>query len=334
MKPVLTTLLFLLLAPRLFSQEDSAVVNPGIVTIYQGPVVYSFPLLDHRPYLTSDMPLDVLIAYIIADSTARTTNVGMINAFIERQISTDSLLLALRYDYVMSDFDPILYTQWAGGAPSGTYKCPPAYIREMLAVALYKTHPAGKLLSLLLASDIIAHVSVEAVDTTTDTSAKWARHANAVTCTIVDIIKGQTLPLCEVPSSPRTQTTAMYKQAADAGACFQFDYRDEWFRFSKETDFGPERTMAGWVQPNTEYIVFLQFIGIPGDPSDYNFTNNNWLSLIPTFCSMTATGSLFPIQNGIVIDPDNDFGFGQSLTPSEWKNALRQVILQVKNAGL
>jgi len=40
---------------------------------------------------------------------------------------------------------------------------------------------------------------------------------------------------------------------------------------------------------------------------------------------------MFPIENGHVIDPGNEFGFGTNLTVEQWKAALRNHIYSITN---
>jgi hypothetical protein len=82
-----------------------------------------------------------------------------------------------------------------------------------------------------------------------------------------------------------------------------------------------------WIKPNAEYTVFLSFSGVHGWNYDYNYCYLRPREFLP----VTKVGGMFPIYNGVVFDPNNDFGFGTDLTSTQFKTALRQKINQLLN---
>jgi hypothetical protein len=47
----------------------------------------------------------------------------------------------------------------------------------------------------------------------------------------------------------------------------------------------------------------------------------------------SATCNVYPIENGYVIDPVNELGFGESVEVNLFKNLLRQRINEIINFG-
>jgi hypothetical protein len=76
--------------------------------------------------------------------------------------------------------------------------------------------------------------------------------------------------------------------------------------------------MGGWVKPGHEYIVFLNFTGIGADSTTNYFTLNPGPSAL-------GNGGVYPIVDGIVQDPGDDYGIGASigLPVSVWKSRIR-----------
>jgi hypothetical protein len=253
-----------------------------------------------------------------------------VDVFIKTQIDSDTFRYAMKHLYLMTDYDPILFTQWKDATAREAYKCSPGYFQDALSARMYSDTADGRLQSLLLNSDIIAHVTVTAIAPSVDESAVLARHANLVTCTINDPVKGKSIPACSSDGSSVLPEAALRKTARPGG-CIRFDYRDEWKR---ENPFRQEQSgsrVKSELHVGKEYIVFLQFVPIPAALKDSEKATQNWYTIFPTLPSATATGSVFPIENGCVLDPMNDLGFGKTLSISIWKARLRSAISALTN---
>ncbi|MCB2206255.1 hypothetical protein KQI65_16040 [bacterium] len=78
-----------------------------------------------------------------------------------------------------------------------------------------------------------------------------------------------------------------------------------------------------WIKPGNEYIVFLQF----RSPHGYgaNYFNNRYLTP-GSIVGVTTTGGMYPIVNGYVDNPHNDFGLGEHAPVEEFVKKLRGAI--------
>jgi hypothetical protein len=304
---------------------------------YDGPLVLQFPILTLRPPVTTDMPLDVLLGYIFADSLARSVPTAESASLINNLTESDTLQHALRYYYLMDDYDPVRFFQWRGWSTNGTYMTPPGWLCYSLMRRAYEIIPNARKIMPIHDADIIAHVLVHSVYQKTDTSARFARTAELVTCEIIDPIKGNRIPYCKsYDGTSDLDEEVLISHPALLGSCLQFDYRLEWSRVGdaeafSDTSFGSP-SGEQWIKTNHEYIVFLQFAGIYGRFDDTVYTGSNWGYLTPgRIVSMTTTGGMYPIIDGRVYDPNDDFGFGgNNLTTEAWKYNLRARINDIR----
>lgn len=328
---------FLFLSPILQSQvERHTVPDSGP---YDGPLVLSLPILQMRPPLQTDMPLEVLLAYIYADSLARSVEGWDLVPFLKQLTYTDTLKYALKYFYLMDHYDPVRFFQWEGmeNSPNTTiYKTSPGVIRSYLTEHIIQVAPEVErnILGALMESDIIVHVRVLSADEFHPPSAKLAKTAVIVNCEILDTIKGLTVPYCVDDSKPKgLRTNNVFSYRAVEGSCIQFQYRLEWRRLNRgDVYYAWDSTFVDqvgirWVKPGDEYIVFLSFSGVHGWPYD-----NNYGYLTPRYnLAHTSVGGMFPIRNGLVYDPGDDFKFGTELSAGQFKEKLRLKIEQILN---
>jgi hypothetical protein len=81
-----------------------------------------------------------------------------------------------------------------------------------------------------------------------------------------------------------------------------------------------------WVRKNSEYIVFLSFAQACSD-------SLHTYHILSTFGERSSSNNIYPIIDGRVQDPDNDFGLGTTPTVVEFKTALRQKISTITHFG-
>lgn len=330
---------------------------------WDGALELRFPVRETCPDLSTDMPLDVLIGYIAGDSLARTLPRDWAERFRDNGTYSDTLRYALKYRYLMDDYDPIRLFQWTGqtqhrSGRSG-YGTHTETLQDVMTFRARVTYPDTQRTAVLCDAHIIARVRVTATRTKIDTNAGWAKHATLVTCTIIDPIKGKRIPNCGIDSDIKERdrgtantiippARAEGGQLAVPGACLQFEAALEWPRNGGDSKprypsvqkiGGPSLAdgFAGkpgpWVQPNTEYFVFLQFRGLGGDSAlnaSGQLTDYHFATLFP-IAWFGYTCCLYPVVDGTVYDPRNDFGFGANLTPAQFAAALRSRISSIIN---
>ena len=307
---------------------------------YSGALEYSIPLLHSVPPVYAGQPTDVYKAYLWLDQLMRSTGRKSIDAYLTALEYGDTTKLLASMTYQIIDDNPISFLRWnasalprLGARPlPGGYRASPGHERECFQNQVGSVFKDSGRTGFLLACDLIEDVLI--MDTAITTrSNKEIAHMVLVQSTILDTIKGRVIPGCPKfesksdvrraqSSSDSTEVIPCVPLAATPGGCLLFEYSPEWQRgrFSDAEDPSALLIDANgwWVKPGGEYIVFLYLAGIGGDSAMQYFTVNPFWGVFGT------SGAIYRVQNGIVIDPNDDFGLGGiSLSVQDWKTRLR-----------
>jgi hypothetical protein len=326
MKSILVSIAFLLVLINynLISQQ------PPCMPDYYG-LTYTYPVLQHIPQLTSDMPLDIMISYIVLDSVCKYGRLDQFNEFIDRQTYNDTIKKMMNYLYRIKDFDPIkfIFSQYYKyNQISSEYYIHPSNVISTIIKKVKSISPSPFLDNILLSSDYIFHIRV--IDTTRriTPSANIFKDLAIVNFEIIDTIKGRNIPNCKNISLNFQQNNAdLINKPSN---CSQFEYRLYWNRskyppsdivFDRTTNNLVDSLDQPWVKSNKEYIVFLQLHSLC-----YNNINEYYCVYPNVIPSETCT--MYPIENGIVQDPGNEFEFS-NYNIQNFKNELRNRIQQI-----
>jgi hypothetical protein len=270
-------------------------------------------------------------------------------------VTIDSFISALQYGdtakflasalYQIIDDNPIAFEQWSASANRSVgapplpwhYKANPDHARIALQNHIGQIFSDSARAGYILACDYIADVLV------LDTAIKYRPFSSVtpdmvlVTSSILDPIKGKQVPGCPLQYSSKSGSLKRAQSDGDtsfaqvypcvptpavSGACLNFEYSPEWQKgiFSDNVKAsGLLKDATGWwIKPNGEYIVFLFLQGNGRDTSKYYFTVHPFWGVFGT------SGAMYPVVNGIVVDPNDDFGLGSTnLTVADWKSRLR-----------
>ncbi len=318
---------------------------------WDGALEIRFPRPAICPPLSLGMPLDVMLGYIAGDSLARTMSLATTDTLARSMHYSDTLRQAMKYMYLMDDYDPVRFFQWSGWATTQIlhYRSSPDCLCDALVYRARVDCPDTQRTAVLGAADIIAYVHVNATQTKIDTNAAHAIHATLVSCTILDTIKGRRIPNCwsnDARSKLRSPGTTGAvpvarvegSQPSLPGACLQFEISPEWSRVGSSHRPGwpgmsfsiNDSTVGGgfagrpgpWVQPDVDYIVLLRFQGLGGD-SLFQYASVFPIQWFGNACCM------YPVLDGAVYDPYDDFGFGPNRTPAQFIAALRSRIYSI-----
>jgi hypothetical protein len=238
--------------------------------------------------------------------------------------------------YQMKDDNPLSFYWWSGKAMHpNPYKGDPGHGEVAFEKLLVQIVGDSGRTSALLTADIISDVMVGDTFCVTVPGAQIAPDGVFVNSTILDEIKGKKIPYCvdeglqahrkskgATPQSGGTVAWPTYAVPADTGSCLQFEYSPEWLRVV--SDYGPnlmDSTGGWWIKPGHEYIVFLNFSGVGADKTTGYFTTIPG----PANPGGGSSGCMYPVVDGIVQDPNDDFGIGASagLTVAVWKSRIR-----------
>lgn len=320
MKKIYFIIIFLF-AVNIFGQENQKIVPDNPVPCFHNYTGFaeSSPVPDHYPYLKSDMPFDVLIGYIALDSACRYGNAIDYLDFIERQKQTDTIKYLQKFLYEMQDYNPFLLKAIEYINEPNLNLLPFQIISQLkdLFANFYLT--TDKLRAALLLSDVIAQVKIISKSKKTDIYTDWAGEQIGLFAEVKDLIKGNNLPATSM-SLPKDTLTKVF-----------FNYCLDW-TLGQMPGSGPlsrensirSKYGENMIVPEMEYIVFLRIVNFCQDSVNlyYKMSPLGWDS--PVFTT-------YPIINGKVIDPKNDFGFGTGLTVDEFKTKIREKITKIKN---
>jgi len=318
---------------------------------FHGLIHFHFPQLTSNPPITTGMPYDVLMTYIYVDSLCRNVYGNTIDSVIN-QMGNPYMSYVAKYLYETVDYDPVRFYQWRWTDLGNRYVhtslhngASPGFINSEVGMRIHQKNifADSQKTELFLQADYIADVQVNyTVEGSHPGAFGLPLHMVKVTSTVLDPIKGQVLPDCTPdPGVPIIKEKQQEGKIADAtGGCLQFQYAYNWLRLGmglnrqdslgnyytivNDSTFGDSVTGYRWIQPDSEYIVLLS-LTYDRDPTD---SGRAFASLLPIRWSGSC-GGMYPVRNGHVYDPYNDFGFGTGLTVAQFKAALRNKIYSI-----
>ncbi len=306
---------------------------------YGGPLLYRMSLDASAPPIYPGQPSQVTTAYLWLDAALRHDNWGQISSFIDSLTWGDTAKTIAAVLYRMQDDNPVSYYLWSGrGMTPNPYHWDPGQGEYLFAKHVLLTATDTGRTAALLFPEIISDIIVQDTVCTQDPYAHAALDEVLVNATILDEIKGLHKPACPqntrtIGKGAKTQSNGFsptYADTASVGACIQFQYSPEWSTGPNDDTHSTQlRDAVGgwWIKPGQEYIVFLSFLGIGYDHSNHN---QYYFTTVPH--GFPSCGGMYPVLNGIVFDPNDDFGFGATgLTVAEWKSRLRGRIAALIN---
>ncbi|HET6400488.1 MAG TPA: hypothetical protein VFH95_03730 [Candidatus Kapabacteria bacterium] len=319
---------------------------PG--SYYGGVLEYSIPILTAVPPVDGTMPSDIDSAYLLTDWLMRTTPTASIDQFITNIGYNDTLKELAKMLYKTDDYNPLKLIQYeASGWPVGGhpdypwhYKADPDHERTLLQNHIGKVFQDTARTGFLLASDIIADVTITDTSIKFDPSDHVVPHMVLVRSTINDEIKGKFIPQCtglifKAGKSGKQPLTAanVFPAIADTaavGSCLNFEYSPEWQNgvFDDQVAAGGylQDSTGWWIRPDSEYLVFLYLDGVNAD------TANAYFTIDPFWGVFGTQGAMYRVVNGRVVDPNDDFGLGgTNLKVAVWKTRLRARINNILN---
>ncbi len=284
------------------------------------PVIQSFPPI--RPW----MPYIVRLGYHYFDSLCNSSSREATDSITSTFTRGDSLVTPLKYLYQMDDYDPVTFSEWLRLTPSlSHYRTAPGYVYIDLLRQVSTMIPDTQRTAMLWGSDYIARVKITDVQNFNDSAAPEFHDEVLVSCQVLDTIKGAVLP-----PNPQTFTSPTEDaHATSAQNVLRFYYSPSWPRKATADDTlsrWEPRLRDGfgnpWITVGQEYIFFLSILFLGNDSTTFVMT------VEPARFKSSVSG-LYPIQNGIVVDNENDFGFGANLLVPNFIAAIRNRIAQL-----
>jgi len=329
---------------------------------------YWVDMANYKNLLLSNMPLDVLVGYIVADSVVRAAPRGPILDKISRMnLSTDTAQYIYKYWHTMNEYDPLRFFSYTRRRYHGAEV---NYLR-LHSDMRHKMYVDPKFTYVV--SDYILHVYVNNtvhIDTsdatpymTISTDPKTKRPIRDSTgnfvytthirvqpetvayCKVVDTLKGGKFPSLNNAifyngERPKPEEGGIVEDNTYADALFPiatpdivFSYRDLW----TNGQYGPtlyNSRDGHWIKPSREYIVFLELRGIDAEDDDLNpdgTPSKVYYYIMPY--PHVKSRSMYPVEDGYVIDKYDALGFGKKVPVEEFKQNIRDKISEIKSFG-
>lgn len=313
--------------------------NTSSLPYYQG-TFFNYPNLHTIPPITSDMPQDVMFGYSTLDSIRRNGDYSSFKDFINKQTYNDTIRTIFKYYYKMLDWNPMLFQSYIKNTDYS--KLPLPIIQEEIVEKYFNISPSrGN--TLVALSYFIYHIRV--LDTLRFFDSTSVTFQRGLKCysEILNIHKGNILESnCNIQENNLSVKNIGYSndtlQITNPILCF--DIRLDWHRGEVPGDVvltgidnypwsGIKEKMVDsldvpWMKANQEYIVFLKPVLI-----EYNESYNSYQLFPVDFNSLTK--GIYPIIDGYVQDPSNDFGLGTSVPYLEFIQNLNNIVSEIKN---
>jgi hypothetical protein len=312
--------------------------------IYDGALVYAMPILRTVPAINLSQPPSIVTDYLWLDDAFKMVKPGAIEGYIQSLSYGDTLKYLSSTLYQVVDDNPITFMRWEGAYPwPYPYKAAPGTIRTCVQSRFSKLAVDTNRTAFLLNADIIADIQVTDTLQNLCPSDPITPRTVVVTCSILDSIKGKYVPGCTFIY--KNHKKGAYPQGiyppvmvdtvpAATGTCFQFEYCPNWVRGIQTDVSYPGQieltdSTGDWIKKDSEYVVFLNFVGLMAD------STNAYYALMPAWGWFGSNDGMYPVRNGVVYDPSDDFGIGASisggLSVAVWKSRVRARINSIVN---
>ena len=329
---------------------------------------YWVDMANYKNLLLSNMPLDVLVGYIVADSVVRAAPRGpILDKISQMNLSTDTAQYIYKYWLTMNEYDPLRFFSYT------RRRYPEAEVNylRLHSDMRHKMYVDPKFTYVV--SDYILHVYVNNtvhIDTSDATPHTYpsidpktkrfirdstgnfvldthiyAKPETIAYCKVLDTIKGGAFPSLSNAifyngPRPNPDEGGVVEDNTYADALFPiitpdiiFSYLDQWTNgMYRHSLYNPRD--GHWIKPGREYIVFLELRGVDAEDDDLNpdgTPSKVYYGLWPY--PHIASCSMYPIEDGYVIDRFDALGFGKKVPVEEFKQNIRDKISEIKSFG-
>ncbi|MFC2131430.1 hypothetical protein ACFLSQ_08345 [Bacteroidota bacterium] len=308
-----------------------------------------FPIIRSIPPLSVNMPYDVLIGYVYLDSLLRFGDKKAYDSLYQSWNSlNDTLTGALKYLYIINDYDPAIFNQYANEVKfyhnrgpqlikiiGDTSTTPPTVGPYNLYLDRLKYKSCKKFREIysgsrkmayysMLYADIILRVKIINIDSMINKNSSLGYYSFNATAVILDTLKGKIIPTYQMPE-PK-------KSVPLSSALFNFQYTPynygmfgvvghEPLYSRRDTAFFDGRDFR--MKIDQEAIIFVKF----HDPK-FDFQNDYFDLELEQTCSLNA----LRIENGVVFDINNVWSEQVEIPYSEWKQIYLNLLDDIYNS--
>jgi hypothetical protein len=306
------------------------------------------------------MPYEVLIGYVYLDSLLRFGDKKTIKSLYNSWTTmNDTLAGALKYLYILNDYNPIIFNQYANEVKfyhkrgerkikiiGDTSTSSPTSGPYTLYLDRLEWDACQKLLEIysdfyqrayysMLYSDYILRVKIVAIDSMINKNSSFGYYSYNATAMVLDTLKGKVLPESDYSSSEKNNINPNVSSFPATYFNFQycpFNYGfgvseplnvQAYPEYSKpDTAFLDESGDGFKMLVNQEAIVFITF-----NDQKYDFQYDYYdLELNPR-CSLNA----LRIENGKVLDINNVWSAQTEISYGDWKQIYLNLLGNIMN---
>ncbi len=239
-----------------------------------------------NPPYSDDMPEDVARAYRFLDSLTKNSDFEEFYGSLLRQDYIDTLQTVMKYLYKTIEYSPENFLNYMIYGELNKQSVMNYYFTFIEQIR--RTSPTPILDASLTSSYLVARVTVNSILMRATSYKVQPKTVREVIATVDTIFKGKQLLTCGEEGSNSSETFN----------CLKFDYVKEWFE-----DANPNFEM----EINKSYFIFFEYRMICITEA------STFFSLLPLSTSGSAVRSIYPIENGNLIDEHNELGFGTSV---------------------
>ena len=317
-----------------------AVVNLNAVTYEKLPhyphyrgFYYWLEMADYENLLMPNIPYEIMVGYIVADSIVRKApgTRFLPDSIKKLNLQSDTVAYLCKYWYLLNEYDPLRFQ---------------AFMEQKHTDAKVAGHTVQSYMYSYMHEDprmnyvypaYILHISVNNtvhIDSADENRPK--RWSKTITyCNVLDTLKGKVFPSLnnavfyngDLPDSVSNIINNTIPQNTD----IVFYYMNQWQRWGFGSDPLIDEDGNPWVKPNKEYIVFLEIWGEDNLSNPDGSINRHYYSIAPF--REYGSRSMYPIEDGFVIDKGNILGFGEKVPVDVFKQNIRNKIEEIKNYG-
>lgn len=287
------------------------------------------PIIRTLPPLNTDMPAEVLRAYIHLDSLARFNDDGLIRQLSSAWVAKSALLRkTLASYYTVMDYDPLRYQQydyetalksWLFRSElGGTTR----FLPNALAEAASVPDEAAALKAVLM-PDYVLRIKVLAVDSIPTGAPFGSPYIFNVTAQVQDTLKGQKFVTCEEQRGAGASQPA----ASSASSCLYFQYNPRTYadydipnKTADSAFINAGRKFA--MRPGQEAVVFLHF-------SEQKFDSTH--DAFELFLGPPGSGATFPVIDGQVRDVNHIWSPETLMPYAAWKRRFLELRDKILN---
>lgn len=288
-------------------------------TNYQFENQYS--KLSTIPPLSTDMTYEIILAYVFLDSIVKNyTREGTLTRWQKNRSKNDTINAMVKYLYMIKDYDPQRFYQYAHTTSAKYYKSNINFIQGTVLNLVDKIESGNinrQVMNDLCLADYAFRVQINSIDSLPSINHP-GEFVYGVKALVIDTLKGRQFQNC---CSPGNSSKSSHDKELTTSACICFNYYTGPYSNDDVQIDNSLKNASGNLKllPGQQLIVTLGYFDYKWD---YNFDY---------FCLSLLRA--LPIIGNNVIDINREFSSTTPQPYSIWKNSFNQKVNLILNGG-